>query len=539
MFNNDEDVAAYEDELYREDSSSDESVDSEVEFNLYSQVHYCQNFDENTENLGKTARTSEGTQNLKDGFAKLKTSVITISDSDDIRASDSSAVLILSDSLDEDSVNFSKTGGKLNQLRNHSTPKILPTKKKLSRDSSSTSLNTNKSYKDGFIQEVLVIRGSSDEEEGNDEDFLTSDSEQSDLENWMLLGRANEDGDGSIQLNLEGSRCLSEDDNELEWSIGQKDLEAQTGSFSRRRSSRYYTEDKDVICRNCNFRGHLSKNCSVPKKLPACCLCGQRGHIQYSCLTPYCVNCFLPGHCYQECTERPYWQKKCHRCEMIGHYADACPEIWRQYHLTVKRGPIKTSKTASSQKKIVYCYNCGRKGHCGYECKERRMYSSVHPSCELIFTYDCDFDIRKRKQRAKRKFEELKESGLLPLQSAELMEDESESTQPLKKSKKTRKVSKREKNKVNSHLQAMNENKKKKNKLLKQESEDFPRGNPEENPSKAAKRHKKKKSEHLLFKYGKNKKDFNEQPSKRKKGNHEIDDLFTIKQKKKKSKKFN
>lgn len=550
MFNNEEDVAAYEDELYREYSSSDESADSEVEFNLYSQVHYCQNLNESsTEYLEETVGKSEETQNLKAGLTKENTSVIIISDSDEIRASESSAVIILSDSLDEDSVNVSKTRGKffgtIDQPPNQSIPKIFTTGTKVSKERRSKSLNSSKSYEGGFVKEVLVIRGSSDEEEANDEDFLTSDSEQSGVENWMLLGSAKEDGDASIQLNLEGCRRLSEGDNEMEWSISKKDLEAQVGNLSRRRSNRYYTEDKNVICRNCNFRGHLSKNCPAPKKLPACCLCGQRGHLQYSCSSPYCSNCFMPGHFYQNCTERPYWQKKCHRCAMVGHYADACPEIWRQYHLTVKLGRIKISKSASSQKSIVYCYNCGRRGHCGYECRERRMYSSVHPSCELIFTYDEDYDIRKRNQRARHKCEELQECGLLPLQIIEPKKDESESARHLKKKrKKLRKESKREKNKVNWHLQAMNKSRKKKKKLVKQEADDFPRGKPEENPSKAARKRNKNKCEHLLFKYGKDKKDFDGQSMKRKKrsrskkGKSDTDNLLTIKQRKKKSNKY-
>lgn len=42
MFGGYETIEAYEDDLYREESSSELSVDSEVEFQLYSQVHYAQ-----------------------------------------------------------------------------------------------------------------------------------------------------------------------------------------------------------------------------------------------------------------------------------------------------------------------------------------------------------------------------------------------------------------------------------------------------------------------------------------------------------------
>ena len=46
MFGGYETIEAYEDELYREESSSELSVDSEVEFQLYSQIHYAQDLDD-------------------------------------------------------------------------------------------------------------------------------------------------------------------------------------------------------------------------------------------------------------------------------------------------------------------------------------------------------------------------------------------------------------------------------------------------------------------------------------------------------------
>lgn len=97
---------------------------------------------------------------------------------------------------------------------------------------------------------------------------------------------------------------------------------------------------------------------------------------------------------------------------------------------------------------------------------------------------------------------------------------------------------------MNWDLQAMNKSRKKKNKLVKLEADDFPRGKPEENPSKAARKHNKNKCEHLLFKYGKDKKDFDGQSMKRKKrskskkGKSDTADLLTIKQRKNKSRKY-
>ncbi|XP_075064322.1 zinc finger CCHC domain-containing protein 7 [Mixophyes fleayi] len=559
MFNDEVDVAAYEDELYREESSSDESIDSEIECYLYSQVHYSQNLIEaNIEELDETGRGTEvgvpeGICNLNNNFRK-NTSVIAISDSDEIKASDSSAVIILSDSLDEDSVFYSKIKGKIlrrvEQPKDQSTPKASTVEKKLTSLQKSNSLNASKSYKGGVVQEVVVIRGSSDEEDVHvvEEVLLTSDSDQSDVENWMLLGRAREDGDVSIQLNVEGYRSFSsEGENEIQWSISEKDSEAQIGNFTplRRYNNRYYGEDKNVVCRNCNHRGHLSKNCPVPKKLPACCLCGRRGHLQYSCTALYCSNCFLPGHLHQDCTERPHWQKKCHRCSMTGHYADACPEIWRQYHLTVVPGPVKKSMSASSPKDIVYCCNCGRRGHCGYECNERRMYSSVYPSCELVFTYDAVHDIWKRKQRAKRKFQEFQEDGLLPMQISKSNKDIDVKQLLKRQRKKFTKDIKRQQVKPQLHPLRQSKSQKKKNKvLLSQEREEyFPRGKSEK-PSGARKQHSKNTSQHLLFKYPNKKEQLDGQLKKNQKkrrnkirNNSTIDEsLLIIKQRKKKSK---
>ncbi|NXB35167.1 ZCHC7 protein, partial [Eulacestoma nigropectus] len=205
----------------------------------------------------------------------------------------------------------------------------------------------------------------------------------------------------------------------VDWSISHKDLEARISNYAgmRHSSTRYYTADKNVTCRNCNRPGHLSKNCPTPKKVPPCCLCAGRDHLQHSCPARFCLNCCLPGHYFRECLERAYWNKHCNRCDMKGHYADACPEIWRQYHLTTKPGPIKAAGAHSERSVAVYCYNCSRKGHFGYECSERRMQGNMFPSSPFVYYYDDECDIKRRANRLKRKVADLQEAGLLPEQS--------------------------------------------------------------------------------------------------------------------------
>ncbi|KAG8454957.1 hypothetical protein GDO86_001250 [Hymenochirus boettgeri] len=555
MFNNEEDLQAYEDDIYREETSSDEDIDSEVEFYLYSQVHYSQNLNESNLEEDDTKKCVLGTkQQVNTDRAKneMQPDFIALSDSEAV-VSDTSAVIILSDTIEEDSIYFSKVKKKLPgksstgqeiqyDPHTHSTPKSsIPHKKNLK----SCHTGSIKSYGGGYIQEVVVIRGSSEEGEvTNKEDFSTSESEMSDFENWMLLGRTREDGDASIQLNLRGYR-ISNNDEEVgdEWSIGEKDLEAQIGNYPTfRRSNRYYT-DKNVVCRNCEKRGHLSKNCPIPKKLPACCLCGERGHLQNSCPARYCLNCFLPGHFFKECIERAYWKKTCHRCSMPGHFADACPEIWRQYHITSKPGPIKKPKSGCSLKDVVYCCNCAAKGHCAYECPDCRMSKECFTACQLVFSYDRDQDIWKRKQRAKNKIKELEEAGLLHFERSEYKEILEDYTPPFKKRKTThlkREHSFQKKmNPVTSgkHMD-LNCNKKHKSKkkrfgLNQHEEEDFPRGS-----HKMSSKSKHNDSTELTDEKANGSKRKRRRKQKRKRGESlNVDEsLFIIKQKKKKSK---
>ncbi|OPJ76689.1 zinc finger CCHC domain-containing protein 7 [Patagioenas fasciata monilis] len=151
---------------------------------------------------------------------------------------------------------------------------------------------------------------------------------------------------------------LASGDVDVDWSISNKDLEAQISNRGgARHGARYYSADKAVTCRNCGRAGHLSKNCPAPKKVPPCCLCAGRGHLQSNCPARFCLNCCLPGHCYQQCLERACWSKLCNRCHMKGHYADTKP------------GPIKAAAAHAKRSASVYCYNCSQEGHFGYAVK--------------------------------------------------------------------------------------------------------------------------------------------------------------------------
>ncbi|XP_057900500.1 zinc finger CCHC domain-containing protein 7 [Melospiza georgiana] len=456
-----ENTEVYEDELYLEESSSEQSVDSEVEFHLYSQIHYSQDLAEvRTREMGEEADAGEvvgqssglaGKQDEDENLAELTHG--------GTRLSDESEVIVLSDTPEEDSIYKSKAKrsrcsssapGKAHTRPASSTPNHAkaagcsawcPPEPAVAtpRKTSSPSGRPAPVLPAGpdSPQDVLVIDNSSEEEE----ESLISGGE--DIESWMLLGAGADDTDGDIMLNLEGCAMPArKGEIDVNWSISHKDLEAQISNYAgvRHSSMRYYRADKNVTCRNCHRPGHLSKNCPTPKKVPPCCLCAGRDHLQHSCPARFCLNCCLPGHYFRECLERAYWNKHCNRCDMKGHYADACPEIWRQYHLTTKPGPIQAagspSPSPSERAVSVYCYNCSRQGHLGYECSEKRMQGNMFPTSPFVYYYDDECDIRRRANRLKRKVADLQEAGLLPEQpETPLQEEQLEVPSHKKKSK--------------------------------------------------------------------------------------------------------
>ncbi|MBN3274562.1 ZCHC7 protein, partial [Polyodon spathula] len=324
MFAGYEALEEYEDELYREaEDSSESGPDSEMEFQLYSQVHYSMKLDK----PGSDDREKEVTQ---PSAATLLEKRNFITDSEPVLISDAAEVIIVSDETDPDSVciikgkkgTICKTPKKCSldvqtQLESNSFTERTPGFKSFRlRDAPTMSTGLG-----SFRQSVVV------EKSRKSQDGETSDSDDSDcVESWMILGGASQDGDNTILLNLDES---STSENEAgaadnKWTISEQDIEAQISNQAHRirRHSRYYTPEKNVTCRNCDKHGHLSKNCPTPKKAPVCSMCAVSGHVQRFCPDRYCTNCNMPGHCYNKCIERAYWHKQCHRCRMTGHYAD-------------------------------------------------------------------------------------------------------------------------------------------------------------------------------------------------------------------------
>ncbi|XP_049442721.1 zinc finger CCHC domain-containing protein 7-like isoform X1 [Epinephelus fuscoguttatus] len=279
---------------------------------------------------------------------------------------------------------------------------------------------------------------SQDEQEEEEED-----SEQP-IEDWMIVEGEDQVGDTSIQLNLSYWNSSEEDSGDEDqtvesvkdtWAISEKDKYGADQSLP----SRYFVTGRSLTCSICNRTGHLAKSCYYYKqKFPTCVLCGIQGHIQRDCPGRPCPRCGLPSHGLRPCERPPVWKQHCHRCGMLGHLSDACPDTWRQYHLTIRLElPVRpwTVHTLKHKKCPAHCYNCSKRGHYGYECTKKRMISGTFPLLPYVCHYDQVEDILKHCTGKQRRAKELLSAGSLPLSDqqhlCELTGESGEDNQPV------------------------------------------------------------------------------------------------------------
>uniref|UniRef100_A0A3P8VYS2 Zinc finger CCHC domain-containing protein 7 n=1 Tax=Cynoglossus semilaevis TaxID=244447 RepID=A0A3P8VYS2_CYNSE len=245
----------------------------------------------------------------------------------------------------------------------------------------------------------------SDSSTGSPEEDDGEDFEQP-VEEWMVLGGEEQEGDSSIQLNL-GYWCSSEsesDSGDGDLTVKSfKDIWAVSGKdkfgVDKPLNSRYFGPGRDALCTICGRAGHVAKSCYYHKKCPRCILCGIRGHIQKDCPSRPCSSCGLQSHGLKPCETPPVWNQLCRRCAVMGHMSDTCPDIWRQYHLTIRLElPLRPQGVHTLQHKrhLAHCYNCSKKGHYGFECTKRMMVSGTFPSLPYVCHYDTIEDILQR-----------------------------------------------------------------------------------------------------------------------------------------------
>ncbi|XP_013862092.1 zinc finger CCHC domain-containing protein 7 isoform X2 [Austrofundulus limnaeus] len=246
------------------------------------------------------------------------------------------------------------------------------------------------------------------------DDLQEEEEEDSDqpIEEWMILGGEELEEDSNILLNLGywsssddefGDEDIPDEKSTLDiWAVSDKDKYGAAQSLA----FRYFIPGPSSICYVCNKTGHLAKYCT-----------SQKGHIQRDCPRRPCPHCGLTSHGLDPCRVPPVWKQHCQRCGTMGHLTDACPDTWRQYHLTVDlEVPLKPRTVCSLKQKShrAHCYNCSDRGHYGYECTRRRMISGTFPSLPYVCHYDTAEDVLLRGTRTHTGAKDLLSTGSCP-----------------------------------------------------------------------------------------------------------------------------
>ncbi|BHF70058.1 Zinc finger CCHC domain-containing protein 7 [Sparganum proliferum] len=208
------------------------------------------------------------------------------------------------------------------------------------------------------LKRVSFEVASSSDEDSDEEDYSQFDPNSSDI----ILGVSNMSKHGFVTSNddvTEISRILKRSRSEPAfWQLDRDDLR-----HTQFRNNRYYDDTR--TCSICFKKGHNARECS--RTGPVCILCGVDGHFSSSCPAQYCSSCLTPGHTQANCTLLGRLRSStCKLCRQVGHCEDTCGGIMQRFRLADKnRDPLKGFKPPKS------CCFCGRRGHVFEECRSR------------------------------------------------------------------------------------------------------------------------------------------------------------------------
>lgn len=186
----------YEDELYAEEDHDDDSgPDSDLEFQLYSQLHYCADKQEkHAENCEKNHE--ENRPSSCHEFQPVRKVQLLSAPFDDIIMIDSGPDVITVSDTTEDEEEESVCTRKGQRSKEKGVAPVL-----------------QPHGHDAVCEEVVVLNSDSESDQSSDSESVPpfvadldsdsdSDSDSDKLESWMILGREKEDGDQDIQLNV-------------------------------------------------------------------------------------------------------------------------------------------------------------------------------------------------------------------------------------------------------------------------------------------------------------------------------------------------
>ncbi|TSN95715.1 FERM and PDZ domain-containing protein 1 [Bagarius yarrelli] len=236
----------YEDELYGDEEHADDSEpDSDLEFQLYSQLHYATHgLENNPENQESSSyETPQKTQpNCKvQPSAGPPDEVILIDSGPD--------VITLSDNTEEEDSVCARKG---QRSKSKEVDSALPPQHHLQVEDAHN--------------EVVVLDSDSDQSSDSESVlpyvvYSDSDSDSDLLEGWMILGREKEEGDQDIQLNVFGVRSRDHsaftnvEGDEQNWVVSDKDKETLAGPPVQ--SLHPDAHRSPAYCYNCSRKGHF------------------------------------------------------------------------------------------------------------------------------------------------------------------------------------------------------------------------------------------------------------------------------------------